>query len=176
MSGAAAAGDELVVERRGHVLVARLKRPDAGDALTPGLIHALGAAIVAGETDPDVRADVRAVVLTGTGDRAFFPARTCGPSPGATSPSTTAPSCRRSAASRGARWRCPWSARPTRRRSPAGSSSARSCSTSPARPERAGRRARAGRAPATLGTTFDAIGTRVVTVVVALVENGFRGH
>lgn len=66
-AGDAEAGDELVVERRGHVLVARLNRPRARNALTPGLIQALGAAIVAGETDPDVRA----VVLTGTGDRAF---------------------------------------------------------------------------------------------------------
>lgn len=58
---------ELVVERRGHVLVARLNRPEARNALTPGLIRGIGAAIVTGEIDPDVRA----VVLTGTGDRAF---------------------------------------------------------------------------------------------------------
>jgi enoyl-CoA hydratase len=58
---------ELVVERRGHVLVARLNRPDARNALTPTLIGALGAALREGESDPEVRA----VVLTGTGDRAF---------------------------------------------------------------------------------------------------------
>jgi enoyl-CoA hydratase/carnithine racemase len=59
--------DVLVTERRGHVLVARLNRPEARNALSPALIQALGAALVTGETDPDVRA----VVLTGTGDRAF---------------------------------------------------------------------------------------------------------
>ena len=59
--------DELVRERRGAVLIARLNRPDARNALTPGLIRGIGAAIVDAETDPDIGA----VVLTGTGDRAF---------------------------------------------------------------------------------------------------------
>lgn len=59
--------DELVRERRGAVLVARLNRPEARNALTPDLIHGIGAAIVEGESDPEIRA----VVLTGTGDRAF---------------------------------------------------------------------------------------------------------
>jgi enoyl-CoA hydratase len=59
--------EELVVERRGHVLVARLNRPEARNALTPTLIDALGTALVEAETDPDVRV----AVLTGTGDRAF---------------------------------------------------------------------------------------------------------
>src|SRR3954470_4340600 len=58
---------ELVVDRREHALVARLNRPDARNALTPTLIRALGAALRDAETDPDVRA----AVLTGTGDRAF---------------------------------------------------------------------------------------------------------
>ena len=60
-------GDELVCERRGAVLVARLNLPDARNALTPSLIRSIGAAIVDAEADPDIRA----VVLTGTGDRAF---------------------------------------------------------------------------------------------------------
>ena len=38
-------GDELVCERRGAVLVARLNRPDARNALTPSLIRSIGAAI-----------------------------------------------------------------------------------------------------------------------------------
>ena len=59
--------DVLVVERHGHVVVARLNRPEARNALSPGLIRALGAALVTAETDPEVRA----MVLTGTGDRAF---------------------------------------------------------------------------------------------------------
>jgi enoyl-CoA hydratase/carnithine racemase len=59
--------DELVRDRRGSVLVARLNRPDARNALTPGLLRAISAAIVDAEADPEIRA----VVLTGTGDRAF---------------------------------------------------------------------------------------------------------
>ena len=54
-------------DRRGPVLVARLNRPDARNALTPEVIRGIGAAIVEAEGDPEIRA----VVLTGTGDRAF---------------------------------------------------------------------------------------------------------
>lgn len=59
--------DELVRERRGGVLVARLNRPEARNALSPSLMGAIGAAVIDAEADPDVRA----LVLTGTGDRAF---------------------------------------------------------------------------------------------------------
>jgi enoyl-CoA hydratase/carnithine racemase len=59
--------DELIRDRRGPVLVARLNRPDARNALTPEVIRGISAAIVDAEADPEVRA----VVLTGTGDRAF---------------------------------------------------------------------------------------------------------
>jgi enoyl-CoA hydratase len=59
--------EELVRERRGVVSIARLNRPDARNALTPGLLAAIGTAIVEAETDPDVRV----LVITGTGDRAF---------------------------------------------------------------------------------------------------------
>jgi len=59
--------DDLVRERRGAVLVLRLNRPEARNALTPGLITGIGAALAEAESDPEVRA----VVLTGTGDRAF---------------------------------------------------------------------------------------------------------
>ena len=59
---------ELVVERRGAVLVVRLNRPQARNALTPALIAGLGRERrSAAEADPEIRA----VVLTGTGDRAF---------------------------------------------------------------------------------------------------------
>lgn len=58
---------ELVVERRDDVVVLRLNRPDARNALTPSLMRALGAALLGAETDPGTRA----AVLTGTGDRAF---------------------------------------------------------------------------------------------------------
>ncbi len=57
----------LVRESHGAVLVARLDRPEARNALTPTLIRAIGAAI----RDAEVDANLRAVVLTASGDRAF---------------------------------------------------------------------------------------------------------
>jgi enoyl-CoA hydratase len=60
-------GDVLVRERRGPVLLGRLNRPEASNALTPELMMAIGAVFVESEADPEIRA----VVLTGTGDRAF---------------------------------------------------------------------------------------------------------
>lgn len=59
--------DELVVERRGAVLVARLNRPDARNSLNASLFRAIGAAVIEAESNPEVRV----LVLTGTGDRAF---------------------------------------------------------------------------------------------------------
>jgi enoyl-CoA hydratase/carnithine racemase len=59
--------DELVVERRGAVMVLRLNRPQARNALTPSLMGSIGAQLLIAEADPEVRA----IVLTGTGDRAF---------------------------------------------------------------------------------------------------------
>jgi enoyl-CoA hydratase len=59
--------DELVRERRGNVLVARLNRPEARNALNATLIAGIGAAMNDAEDDPEIRA----VVITGTGDRAF---------------------------------------------------------------------------------------------------------
>ena len=59
--------DELVRERRGAVLVVRLNRPEARNSLNGVLLRAIGAAIVDAEADPEIRA----LVITGTGDRAF---------------------------------------------------------------------------------------------------------
>jgi enoyl-CoA hydratase/carnithine racemase len=59
--------DVLVRERRGNVLVARLNRPEARNALDAALIHSIGEAM----NDAEADAEIRAVVLTGTGDRAF---------------------------------------------------------------------------------------------------------
>lgn len=59
--------EELVRERRGAILIVRLNRPDARNALTPGLMSGIGAAMVDAESD----GAIRAVVLIGTGDRAF---------------------------------------------------------------------------------------------------------
>ena len=58
---------QLVRERRGPVVVARLNRPDQCNALTPEIMRGLGEVISEAESTPDVRV----LVLTGTGDRAF---------------------------------------------------------------------------------------------------------
>lgn len=60
-------GDLVVVEQRGAARILRLNRPEARNSLSPELIGELGAALDAAVTDDTVRA----VVLTGTGDRAF---------------------------------------------------------------------------------------------------------
>ena len=57
----------LVSEQKGGVLVLRLNRPEARNAFNPELMGDLGQALAGAEEDPDIRA----VVLTGTGDRAF---------------------------------------------------------------------------------------------------------
>jgi enoyl-CoA hydratase len=57
----------LVTDRRGAVTVLRLNRPAARNALNPELLTAIGLGMVEAENDPDVRA----VVLTGTGKKAF---------------------------------------------------------------------------------------------------------
>jgi enoyl-CoA hydratase/carnithine racemase len=59
--------DVLVREQRDRVLVIRLNRPEARNALNGALLQAISAAIVDAELDPDVGA----LVITGTGDRAF---------------------------------------------------------------------------------------------------------
>jgi enoyl-CoA hydratase/carnithine racemase len=59
--------DELVREQQGPVMILRLNRPEARNALTPPLIKAIGAAMMEAEDDESTRV----VVFTGTGDRAF---------------------------------------------------------------------------------------------------------
>jgi enoyl-CoA hydratase/carnithine racemase len=59
--------DEVVRERWGNVEIVRLNRPDVLNAMNPAVMTGLGSAMRDAEAD----ADVRAVVLTGTGDRAF---------------------------------------------------------------------------------------------------------
>lgn len=58
---------ELVQHRRGPLMILRLNRPDARNALTGSMIGDLGTAALKAEADPGIRA----IVLTGTGDRAF---------------------------------------------------------------------------------------------------------
>jgi enoyl-CoA hydratase/carnithine racemase len=57
----------LVRQQVGAVLVLRLNRPDARNSLNPELIGEIGIALASAEQDPEIRS----VVLTGTGDRAF---------------------------------------------------------------------------------------------------------
>jgi enoyl-CoA hydratase len=59
--------DVLLRERRGAILIARLNRPEVRNALNMALMGQIGQALLDAEQDPAVRA----VVLTGTGDRAF---------------------------------------------------------------------------------------------------------
>lgn len=59
--------DELVVERRGSVLVLRLNRPEVRNALSWSMIGGIGDAVAEAESDPQIRA----LVITGTGDRSF---------------------------------------------------------------------------------------------------------
>jgi enoyl-CoA hydratase/carnithine racemase len=61
------AEDELLVERIGHVLVLTLNRPQVANSLNAGLIGRLGEELTAARTD----ADVRAIVITGAGPKAF---------------------------------------------------------------------------------------------------------
>ncbi|NKQ51525.1 enoyl-CoA hydratase [Amycolatopsis sp. K13G38] len=58
---------ELVTQRLGAVLIARLNRPEARNALNGTLIDGIGRAMTEAESDPDIRA----VVLTASGDRVF---------------------------------------------------------------------------------------------------------
>lgn len=60
-------GPELVSEMHGHVLVLRINRPHRMNSFTPTLMQGLTEAFVEANIDPKVRA----VVITGTGDRAF---------------------------------------------------------------------------------------------------------
>jgi enoyl-CoA hydratase/carnithine racemase len=59
--------DDVVSERRGAVQILRINRPEARNALNPAVMRGLGEGLHHADTD----AAVRAVVITGTGDRAF---------------------------------------------------------------------------------------------------------
>src|SRR5262249_35312917 len=59
--------EELVVTTNGNVRVLRINRPEARNALNTAVISGLGRGLDEADEDPDVRA----VIVTGTGDRAF---------------------------------------------------------------------------------------------------------
>ena len=58
---------EVILERRDAVLVIRINRPDARNALNGAVMAGVGRGIAEADSSPDIRA----VVLTGTGDRSF---------------------------------------------------------------------------------------------------------
>ncbi|MBM3140129.1 MAG: enoyl-CoA hydratase/isomerase family protein [Chloroflexi bacterium] len=60
-------GGVLLEKRHGHVLLLTMNRPERHHALNRELTAALGAAVERAEHDPDVRV----IVLTGSGERAF---------------------------------------------------------------------------------------------------------
>lgn len=62
---------DVVQERHGSVLLLRIDRPEARNALSNAVMVDMGQAIGAAETDPDVRC----VVIAGTGDKAFCAGR-----------------------------------------------------------------------------------------------------
>lgn len=57
----------LLEERKGAALVLRMNRPEAMNALSTALVHALGEGIAAGSSAPGVRA----IVIAAAGERAF---------------------------------------------------------------------------------------------------------
>jgi enoyl-CoA hydratase/carnithine racemase len=58
---------EVIVERRDAVTVIRINRPEKRNALNGAVMGGIGKAIA----EADAGADIRAIVLTGTGDRSF---------------------------------------------------------------------------------------------------------
>ncbi len=67
MSGEAVTEPGALVERRGNVLVITINRPDARNAVNGAVSSAVGDALAHAQTDPEVRA----VVITGAGDKSF---------------------------------------------------------------------------------------------------------
>ena len=59
--------EEVVVDRTGAIVTVRINRPDARNAMNVAVMAGIGGALLGAEGDEQVRA----VVLTGTGDRAF---------------------------------------------------------------------------------------------------------
>ena len=58
---------EVERERHGSVQILRINRPEARNALNGAVISGIGRGVEAADADPEVRT----IVLTGTGDRAF---------------------------------------------------------------------------------------------------------
>ena len=59
--------DAVLVERRGHVMIVTINRPEARNAVNRFVHEGVGDALEAADADPDIRA----VVITGAGDKSF---------------------------------------------------------------------------------------------------------
>ncbi|MDB5420144.1 MAG: enoyl-CoA hydratase, partial [Brevundimonas sp.] len=59
--------DSVRTDRDGHVMIITINRPDARNAIDQATHIGIGEALEAAEADPEVRV----VVITGAGDRAF---------------------------------------------------------------------------------------------------------
>ena len=58
---------DLIKELNGHILTLRINRPDARNAMNPAVMGGLGIGLNEAENNPEIRA----VIITATGDRAF---------------------------------------------------------------------------------------------------------
>lgn len=59
--------NEVIVERQGHIMVITINRPDARNAVNAAVHEGIGDALERAERD----SEVRAVIITGAGDKAF---------------------------------------------------------------------------------------------------------
>src|SRR3546814_14474818 len=59
----------ILTERRGHVLIVTINRPDARNAVNAPVHIGIGTALEAAETDPETRV----VIITGAGDHTIRP-------------------------------------------------------------------------------------------------------
>ena len=66
-NAAVAASPDLLTERRGHALWLTINRPERRNAIGPAVIAGLSAGLALAQADDDIRA----VVVTGAGDKAF---------------------------------------------------------------------------------------------------------
>ncbi|KAB2857339.1 MAG: enoyl-CoA hydratase, partial [Sphingopyxis terrae] len=57
----------ILTERRGHVLIVTINRPEARNAVNAAVHVGIGTALETAENDPEIRA----VVITGAGDKSF---------------------------------------------------------------------------------------------------------
>ena len=57
----------ILTERRGHILIVTINRPDARNAVNAAVHIGIGTALETAENDPEIRA----VVITGAGDKSF---------------------------------------------------------------------------------------------------------